>query len=200
MSENKNNIRFRKYAYWVLLFLAIVALAIVLVLTAQKTKEQTTQPQQTQPEQESFVSAEPITFLNPLSVCDVTKNYSNSALQYNKTLKQWEAHKAIDFAAEEGTDVYAVMDGKITEVSYNYLMGNVVKLDCGKGLVFVYKSLAGDVPVKVGQTVKKGDVIGKVGQTAKSEASDGPHLHFEAWLNDKNVDPNDYLNLEQKQN
>ena len=70
MSENKNNIRFRKYAYWVLLFLAIVALAIVLVLTALKTNEQTAQPQQTQ--QESFVSAEPITFLNPLSVCDVS--------------------------------------------------------------------------------------------------------------------------------
>ncbi|MBR1925819.1 MAG: M23 family metallopeptidase [Clostridia bacterium] len=198
MSENKNNTRFRKYAYWILLFLAIAALAIVLVLTAQKSSEKNVAENEALPQQESFVSAEPITFLNPLLSCDVLKGYSNSALQYNKTLKQWEAHKAIDFAAEEGTDVYAVMDGKITEVSYNYLMGNVVKLDCGNGLVFVYKSLAGDVPVSVGQNVKKGDVIGKVGQTAKSEASDGPHLHFEAWLNDKNVDPNEYLDLEQK--
>ena len=134
----------------------------------------------------------------PVSAVNVTKDYSNSALQYSATLKQWEAHKAIDFAATEGTEVYAVMDGTITEVSYSYLMGNTVKLDVGDGLIVVYSSLANDVPVKVGDKVEKGSVIGKVGTTAKSEVSDGPHLHLETWLNEVNVDPNLYLDLGEK--
>ena len=181
----------KKYGYWVALFFAISALVLILVLSSQKAT--TITPKQ----EDSFVSAKPIEFSMPLADVNVIKDYSNSALQYSKTLKQWEAHKAIDFAAEEGTDVFAVLNGTIVEVSYNYLMGNVVKLDTGNGLVVVYKSLK-DVQVKNGDKVKQGDVIAKVGNTAKSEASDGPHLHLETWLNGENVDPNKYLDLSEK--
>ncbi len=197
--ETKKFPRLRKYGYWIFLVTAILVLVLVAVLSAQKAKGPITQNISIEPETESFVSAEPVRFLSPLSSVDVIKNYSNSALQYSKTLKQWEAHKAIDFLAEEGTDVFAVLDGTITEVSYNYLMGNVVKLDVGKGLVVVYKSLQNDPPVKPGDKVKRGDVIGKVSATAKSEASDGPHLHLETWLNGENVDPNEYLDLTEKE-
>ena len=197
--ETKKFPRLRKYGYWIFLVTSILVLVLVAVLSAQKAKGPITQNISIEPETESFVSAEPVRFLAPLNNVDVIKNYSNSALQYSKTLKQWEAHKAIDFLAEEGTDVFAVLDGTITEVSYNYLMGNVVKLDVGKGLVVVYKSLANDPPVKVGDKVKRGDVIGKVSTTAKSEASDGPHLHLETWLNGENVDPNEYLDLTEKE-
>lgn len=198
-TENKKFLRLRKYGYWLFLAAAILILTLIIVLSAQKAKAPLTQNLSMDPETESFVAAEPVKFLSPLNNVDITKNYSNSALQYSKTLKQWEAHKAIDFAAEEGTDVLAVMDGTICEVSFNYLMGNVVKLDVGNGLVVVYKSLQNDVPVKQGDKVKRGDVIGKVGTTAKSEASDGPHLHLETWLNGENVDPNEYLDLAEKQ-
>lgn len=201
MEENKKYLRLKKYGYWLMLCLALLILTVVIVLAANKQAENKQyQEVLNEPEQESFVSAEPIKFLSPLLNFEIEKDYSNSALQYSKTLKQWEAHKAIDFLAEEGTDVYAVMDGTITEVSYNYLMGNVVKLDVGHGLVVVYKSLANDPPVKVGDKVKKGDTIAKVGNTAKSEASDGAHLHLETWLNGENVDPNEYLDLKEKQN
>ena len=200
MEENKKYSRLKKYGYWLMLCLALLILTVVIVLAANKqSANKQYQEVLNEPEQESFVSAEPIRFLSPLLNFEIEKDYSNSALQYSKTLKQWEAHKAIDFLAEEGTDVYAVMDGTITEVSYNYLMGNVVKLDVGHGLVVVYKSLANDPPVKVGDKVKRGDVIGKVGTTAKSEASDGAHLHLETWLNGENVDPNEYLDLESKE-
>lgn len=200
MSEENKFSRLKKYGYWLLLVFSITILAIILVLSASKSQSANIKNVSTKEQEEIFVAAEPIKFLTPVANVDIEKNYSNSALQYSKTLKQWEAHKAIDFLAEEGSDVFAVMDGTITEVSYNYLMGNVIKLDVGNGLVVVYKSLSSDIPVKTGDKVKKGSVIGHVGNTAKSEASDGPHLHLETFLNDKNVDPNDYLDLEQKQN
>ncbi len=144
------------------------------------------------------VSSPTITFSQPISDVTLLKGYSNSALQYNSTLKLWQAHKAIDFSAEAGTDVYAVMDGRIKEVTYNYMMGNIVKLDVGGGMVVVYASLESDIPVKQGDSVKKGSVIGHVGSSAKSEASDGPHLHLEVWLDNENVDPNLYLDLAEK--
>ena len=197
MEEQKFS-RLRKYGYWIFLAAAILILTLIIVLSAQKAKAPLTQNLSMEPEQESFVAAEPIKFIAPVANVDISKNYSNSALQYSKTLKQWEAHKAIDFLAEEGTDVFAVMDGTITEVSYSYLMGNTVKLDVGQGLIVVYKNLQNEPPVKVGDKVKRGDVIGKVGSSAKSEASDGPHLHLETWLNGENVNPNEYLDLEEK--
>ncbi len=183
----------KKYGYWVILALAFVLLITIIALSVNSNKLELKDATPTQP-----VSVEEVSFAMPVQSTSVTKEYSNSALQYNKTLNLWQSHKALDFAAEEGTDVYAVLDGKISEVTYSYLMGNVVKLNVGNGMVVVYASLQNDIPVKVGDVVKKGDVIGKVGNTAKSEASDGAHLHLEVWLDDQNVDPSLYLDLEQK--
>ena len=175
--------------------LAVIIIAIILILSAKASSYQTQNVTNEQPQQESFVSAEPIKFLTPVKGGEILKDYSDTALQYSKTLNQWEAHKAIDFLAEEGADVYAVLDGTVTEVSYNYLMGNIIKLDVGDGITVVYKNLSNEIPVKVNDKVKKGDVIGYVGKTAKSESSDVAHLHFETYLKDKSVNPNDYLDL-----
>ena len=183
----------RNYGYWVILAFAFVLLITIIALSVGNNKLTLKDVTPTTP-----TSVGQVSFAAPVQTSSVIKEYSNSALQYNKTLNLWQSHKALDFAAEEGTDVYAVLDGKISEVSYSYLMGNVVKLDVGNGMVVVYASLQNDVPVKVGDVVKKGAVIGKVGNTAKSESSDGAHLHLEVWLDDQNVDPSLYLDLEQK--
>lgn len=182
----------KKYGYWIGLGLSIaVLITIITVAVVARPASQV---------EDDFtpVDTPEISFSNPLTEMEMMKNYSNSALQYNSTLNLWQAHKAVDFAAEEGTDVYAVMDGKVTEVTYNYLMGNIVKLDVGGGITVVYASLAEDVPVSVGDEVTKGSVIGKVGNTAKSEANDGAHLHLEVLLDGESVDPALYLDLAEK--
>ena len=186
----------KKYGYWLVLALALVVLVSIVSLSIATSTKVNLDPDNNQPSQPAGVDE--ISFAMPVTSGNVVKEYSNSALHYNKTLNLWQAHKAVDFLADEGTDVFAVLDGTVKEVSYSYLMGNVVKLDVGNGMVVVYASLQNDVPVKVGDTVKKGDVIGKVGNTAKSESSDGAHLHLEVWLDDENVDPSIYLDLENK--
>jgi murein DD-endopeptidase MepM/ murein hydrolase activator NlpD len=40
--------------------------------------------------------------------------------------------------------------------------------------------------VAVGQVVLAGDTIGTVGSTGQTS---GPHLHYEVWHDDENVDP-----------
>jgi len=184
---------FSTYGYYLGLGLSVLALIVIFTIAFTNRPDTVNESNDFEP-----VSSPVISFNNPVSEVNLLKGYSNSALQYNSTLKLWQAHKAIDFSAEEGTDVFAVMDGKVKEVTYNYMLGHIVKLDVGGGMVVVYASLQPEISVKQGDEVKKGSVIGHVGNTAKSEASDGAHLHLEVWLDDENVDPNLYLDLANK--
>ncbi len=193
MKTNSKLKKFLKdYSYWIGLTLSLILLITVVTVAALNKP--------VAPEEDNFtpVVNDEIKFANPVTEISLIKDFSNTALQYSNTLKLWQAHKAIDLSAAEGTDVLAVMDGTVIEVTYNYLMGNIVKLNVGNGLIVVYASLQSDIPVKVGDSVTKGSVIGKVGNTAKSESSDGPHLHLEVLLNDQLVDPNLYLDLGEK--
>ena len=134
-----------------------------------------------------------VVFVMPVANGVIIKDYSNTALKYNSTLKQWEAHKAVDIKGEDNADVYACYDGEVTSVTSDFLKGNIVTIKHSDSLETVYASLADDVPVKVGDKVKKGDVIGKISTSAKGELNDGAHLHLEVLLNGVKTDPNLYL-------
>jgi stage II sporulation protein Q len=116
---------------------------------------------------------------------------------YNETLKQWEAHMAIDLTTTGNSNVYAVLDGKVSNVYKNYLDGNVVVIEHANNLKTIYKSLDSTSSLKVGDMVSKGQVIGTTGLSA-SEAHLGNHLHFEVEENNKKIDPSGYLNLTDK--
>lgn len=144
------------------------------------------------------VSSNVISFGLPLANIDIIKSFSDKKLQFNETLKQYEAHLATDFACEAGASVYSVCDGTIAEVGNSYLKGNYVVVNHGNNLKTLYASLSDDVAVSVGQTVKKGDILGVVANSAYGEMQQGAHLHFEMLDNDKGIDPSGYLSLENK--
>ena len=85
-------------------------------------------------------------------------------------------HPGIDFAAEEGAEVYAVAGGVVTAADYDVEKGNYVVLDHGGGLETEYQHMK-SLLVSAGQSVVQGQVLGYVGSTGNST---GPHLHFEA--------------------
>lgn len=85
-------------------------------------------------------------------------------------------HPGIDFAAEEGAEVYAVAGGIVTAAGYDVEKGNYVVLDHGGGLETEYQHMK-SLLVSAGQSVVQGQVLGYVGSTGNST---GPHLHFEA--------------------
>ena len=85
-------------------------------------------------------------------------------------------HPGIDFAAEEGAEVYAVAGGIVTTADYDAEKGNYVVLDHGGGLETEYQHLKSSL-VSAGQSVVQCQVLGYVGSTGNST---GPHLHFEA--------------------
>ena len=131
--------------------------------------------------------------LNPTSIGE----YSETMV-FNSTLNRFSAHMAIDFFADEGTNVLAVYDGTISNIENTLLTGTTITIDHGNGLFTVYNSLADGNSVSVGQVVKQGDVIGQVSVSNRQEYKAGAHLHFEVIENGDNIDPSKYLSLEEK--
>ena len=94
-------------------------------------------------------------------------------------------HKGLDFAVGYGTKVPAVVAGTVTEVAYNYELGNYVSVYAGHGLETVYAHLS-SVSVSVGDKISLRKTIGKVGSTGLSS---GNHLHLEIKMYGEAVDP-----------
>ena len=98
-------------------------------------------------------------------------------------------HQGIDLATEEGTDVKAVMAGRVQMTDDQKGYGKVVVLDHGQGFTTLYAH-NNDITVKAGDWVTKGSTIAKSGSTGRST---GPHLHFEVKKDGKNLNPEDFL-------
>jgi septal ring factor EnvC (AmiA/AmiB activator) len=98
-------------------------------------------------------------------------------------------HTGLDFPAPVGTPVHAVAGGSVTGVGTAGPYGNHVEIAHGGGLSSLYAHMS-KILVQLGQNVAGGDTIGKVGATGNVT---GPHLHLEARLNGRSVDPMPYL-------
>lgn len=97
-------------------------------------------------------------------------------------------HPGVDIAAPLGTPIGAAAAGTVVltqtpDQSGGY--GNYTCLAHGAGVVTCYAHQS-RVLVTLGQQVQQGQVIGLIGTTGYST---GPHLHFEARLNGRTVDP-----------
>lgn len=143
------------------------------------------------------VSTNVIEFELPMTNAMVIKDYSDTELQNNETLNQWEAHLSVDLASESG-DVFAILDGTIVSIDYDILEGHSITVSHANGLVSIYSSLAEEFSHKVGDVVKAGEKIGRASNSAAGELDLGEHLCLTMKLNDNYVDPNNYLNLQEK--
>ncbi len=98
-------------------------------------------------------------------------------------------HKGIDFAAPQGTPIYAAADGTVTSSGYSGKAGKRIVINHGNGLVTIYMHCHA-LYVKAGTKVSKGQNIAAVGTTGNST---GNHLHFQVNSNGTPVNPLKYL-------
>lgn len=97
------------------------------------------------------------------------------------------------YTSEEQFDVLSTLDGKITKISKDELLGNVVEITHSNTLTTTYYSID-NVKVKENQTIKQGEVIGTSGKNNISSTSDNMML-FEVSLNGNNIDPENYYQM-----
>ena len=122
--------------------------------------------------------------------------YAMDSLSYNATTRDWRVHNGMDIAAEEGSKVCAAADGTVYTVYEDETMGMTVVIRHADGYITKYASLASEVLVKSGDTVKLGQPIGYVGNTALLESAIGHHVHFSVSRSDEPVDPAEFLKME----
>ena len=138
----------------------------------------------------------PTTMAMPVASGDVTSKYD---FMYDVTLDRYCVHQGMDFEGAAGTNVCAVLDGTVTDVVTNHIIGeNYVTLTHADGMTTTYKYIDAKANLKKGDTVKRGDVIGTIAQAAGYETEQGEHLHFEIKINGKTADPDVYLDIAEK--
>lgn len=102
-------------------------------------------------------------------------------------------HPAVDIVTNKGEVVKAVSSGTVIYADYTREDGYVMLIQHADGFISVYKHNK-SLLKSSSDKVKIGDPIAIVGNTG--ENSDGPHLHFELWLDQQAVNPMDYLSFE----
>lgn len=100
-------------------------------------------------------------------------------------------HEGVDFAAAEGTDIWAVADGVVYETGFSMEHGNYVVLRHINGDMTYYCHCQG-VIAKKDDKVKRGDKIATVGSSGRST---GPHLHFALSRSGWFVNPEEYMEV-----
>jgi murein DD-endopeptidase MepM/ murein hydrolase activator NlpD len=127
--------------------------------------------------------------IQPISNKDLRHQPSGFGWRTHPIYKTAEFHPGMDFAAAQGTEIYATGDGTIERadaLAQGY--GNHVVINHGYG----YKTLYGHmskIAVQAGQHVKRGQLIGFVGSTGLSTA---PHVHYEVVKGGEKMNPINY--------
>ncbi len=98
-------------------------------------------------------------------------------------------HSGLDIVGKEGTEIYAPAAGVVVYTGSLTVRGNATLINHGWGVYSGYYHQQ-EIKVKVGDRVEAGQLIGLIGATGRVE---GPHLHWEIWVNGNQVDPLDWL-------
>ncbi len=114
---------------------------------------------------------------------------ANSLIKYEDTFMQ---NSGVTYGGKEFFDVVTILDGVVTKVEQNDLLGNIVEITHDNNIISIYQSL-GEVNVKQDDVIKQGDIIGKSG-TSNINASLGHNITFELIIDGNLVNPENYYN------
>lgn len=134
-------------------------------------------------------SAAPLQWFSPLSGEEVLQGFSGTQMLRSPATGLWEVHHAVDLAAEAGTPVTAIADGRVTDCAADAYTGTWIEITHADGSVSRYASLALLGAFRKGDAVRAGQTIGFVGNTHQGEKDLGPHLHLEVFVGGEAIDP-----------
>ena len=213
MKEEKTNTK-KRTLYYFLLFVSVLLLAAATVLTVYFTTRREGELADTPPIEnpddtdkpedpgdadepggpdgpDEPTGGEEVLYVAPVAAEDYSVEFD--AVYANKVTGSYYRHQGVDLVAAAGSDVFAIADGTVTDVSLSEALGNLISIDHGDGLVCMYRFVEPVEGLKEGDKVSRGDKIATVAEAYGTEAGDGTHLHFETILNGEQTDPAQYL-------
>jgi len=133
------------------------------------------------------IAAEGVPFANPVK--SAYRFTSGFGFRRDPKTGGRRMHNGVDFAGPKGTDIFSPADGVVTVAGWNSGYGNYIEIQHEFGLETRYGHLS-RIRVKKGQRVSRGQHIGDMGNTGRST---GTHLHYEVRVNDKPVNPMNFI-------
>lgn len=119
------------------------------------------------------------------------ESQENSIIYHEDTYIQ---NSGVDFVYDKTFDVISILEGTVTNVKEDEVLGKIVEVTHNNDYISVYQSLT-EVNVKKGDTISQGQRIGKSGNNQLDKEL-GNHLHFELYIGGQVVNPLDYLDKE----
>ena len=123
---------------------------------------------------------------------DIIKDFSGENPVFSKTLKDWRTHEGIDLAAEQGSKIKSITNGKVKEIYNDPLYGTTMVVEHEGGFVAYYSGLGETTLVNANDTVEAGQEIASINDSP-CEAADGYHLHLAIKKDGKFINPKEIL-------
>ena len=111
----------------------------------------------------------------------------DAIIYYENTYMQ---NSGVDYKGDDVFDVVAILDGEVTSVKNDEILGTIVEIKHSNNIISIYQSLS-DVSVKENDKLLAGQLIGKSGESNINKDM-GKHLHFELYYKGQLVNPEEY--------
>ena len=141
----------------------------------------------------STTTNEKQTFVLPVNG-NVSKGFSDTALQYSATFGDMRLHTGIDILCKRGSDIKSVASGKVKSVVDDAHWGKIITIEYLENIVVKYCGME-SVTANENDNVSTNDVIGTSGEIP-CECADKPHIHIEVYVDGKITSPLAALGLE----
>ena len=147
----------------------------------------------TETETTSDAQPEVPSFILPITG-NISKGYSDSALQYSATYGDMRLHTGVDILCEIGSNIKSAGSGTVKSVTEDANYGKVITIEHSGGITVKYCGM-GSINIKENDKVAAGDIIGTSGEIP-CECADKPHIHIEVYSNGNAASPLEALGLE----
>lgn len=114
----------------------------------------------------------------------------NSLIFYKNTYME---NTGVLYSSDESFDVVAVLDGTVTSITDDEILGKVIEVSHSTELVSVYHCL-NEVSVKIGDVIHQNDVLGKSGNV-NIDKGYANALLFEVNYQGKIINPNEFYEM-----
>lgn len=146
---------------------------------------------------------EPVKVIKPFTSneVEINKYYYSSNDEEQTQVKSlikygtiYMPNTGILYSSNKEFDVVAVLDGKVSNIKTDEILGNIIEVEHDHKIITIYQSVK-DVKVKVGDTIKQGDVLAKSGPNKLDQSPDFC-LHFESYKDGSLINPDELYALD----
>jgi len=165
---------------------AIIEESVPVISTDEEQKPETLEVQIVKPFNSDKVSISKSFY----DMQDEEQKQENSLVYYENTYLQ---NSGVLYSSDEVFDIINTLDGTITNITKDDILGNVVEITHNPNLKTIFYSLS-EINVKKDDVITTNTIIGKSGNNALGKEKENCLL-IEVYYKGSAIDPEDYYNM-----